>query len=298
MTPHTEPGGGGEARSATGEEARDGKAPRRRHASRNDYITLFLRLGAEGYDLPAISVDELLEHMPVRVTRGSFYNHFANTGDFYSAVIARWREETSSDAIEAAMSGAMRVVGDPSKRLQVLREWARGTAARDRAVRLWAARAGLKVIVRKGPWAAADVAKAAAAEDAKAAVDDADAAIIGYTRLTLRSLGYGNADAQAWASLMIGAFTGDLITDEEFRRLLRWLRRGAPQRRATGEVGVTAADDGALVLYGAGAGEGEQGAELARQFAAGQDRAAAGQDPDDDGGGPGRRGRRARAPSG
>jgi len=286
MTPRTNPGDREMAAAADGAAL----SQRRRNVSRDDYVAVMLRLAAEGHVPADVSLDDLLPHMPVEVTRGSFYFHFGTMGELYSAVLARWRAETGSAAIETMRDSAMRVVRDqPLQRLELLRAWARGTAARDRAIRRWADRAdgAGKAPPRGARAAAAEAARAAAAEEAKAAVDAADAAIIGDIHRALRDIGYGDDVAQVLALLLIGAFTSDSISDERFERLLRFLRSAAP-RRAGKDVAVADAGD-SVVLYGADADD-QDSAELAQQFAAGHSRQGS---P-----GQGRPARRKAAPSG
>jgi AcrR family transcriptional regulator len=220
--------------------------------SPGDYVTLVLDLAAQGHVPADLSLEELLRHMQaargITVTRGSFYYHFASMDSLHQAVLARWREATSDDAIETALrDSAMRVVHDPGERLLLLRAWSRATAARDQAIRRWAERPG------------------AAATAAAAAVAEADAAIIAYARQALRDLGYGRDDAQVLALLLTRAFTGDDITDEGFARLLGILRRAARQRPA--QVGVAAGTGGGMVLYETGDDADGRG-QAAQKFAA------------------------------
>ncbi len=244
----------------------------RPRVTRDDYVTLTLRLAAQGHVPADLSLDDLLSHM--KVTRGSFYYHFASMDELHREVLARWRRATSSDAIETAMrDSAMRVVRDPLERLQLLREWAQGTVARDRAIRRWAERTG------------------PAAEAAEAAVAEADGAVTAHARQALLDLGYGNDDAHVLALLITRAFTSEDITSEGFKRLLGILGRVVPQRAAGKDVGVAAGAGGELILYDPG-GDPEGRGELAQQFAADHE-------PGNAAGGPARRRpRRAPAPGG
>jgi hypothetical protein len=109
----------------------------------------------------------------------------------------------------------MRVIRDPLKRLELLQEWTRDTAARDRAIRQWPGWVGTGNPPPRGTRAAAaEAARAASAAEARAVVAKADAAIIGYTRSAVRALGYGADDAEVLALIFIPAFTSDSITDE------------------------------------------------------------------------------------
>jgi hypothetical protein len=267
MTADAKPAGSG-APAGAGQELSGDATRRRANASREAYVTVMLQLAAEGSVPADVSADDLLSHMPVEVTRGSFYHHFASMGELYGAVLAKWRQQTGSDALTAMQDSTMRVVRDPAQRLQLLREWTRGTAVRDRAIRRWADRADDPVRLPLGARAAAAAkAKAAAAREARRAVAAADAAIIGYTRSALRDLGYSDADAQVWAKVMATVFTSGDITDEEFGRLLQGLRGIAPRQAAGADVQVAAAD-GDLVLYDADQGDPEGSAAAARNFAA------------------------------
>lgn len=87
-----------------------------------------LALEADGHNaLKAQRLAQILE-----VTRGSFYWHFSDLGDFHAAVLARWRErmfeEIVADVTQAGRdplrSLLTRVLSEPSRLEIAVRSWA------------------------------------------------------------------------------------------------------------------------------------------------------------------------------
>lgn len=106
-------------------------APRRNRLTRKDWTDLGLQvLETEGFT--ALSAQSLAERLGV--SRGSFYWHFRDIGDFEAALIDRWRE-----LIFAALDRIFETVDTPIERFELLMR--RTLASRRRlelAFRAWA----------------------------------------------------------------------------------------------------------------------------------------------------------------
>jgi hypothetical protein len=91
----------------------------------------------EGKYPPEIVIKDLSAEL--RVTSGSFYQHFKNAQDWYAATTVEWgtaRRQRSSDVVHYG-----RQFRDPVERIKSYRAAAKTTAAPDRAMRTWAASA-------------------------------------------------------------------------------------------------------------------------------------------------------------
>jgi len=164
-----------------------------------DWIDFALKtLAREGAD--ALKADVLARKLGV--SRGSFYWHFAELGDFHARVIARWREI----ATEAIIAGLARY-GAPERRLAAL---LRAAFSRD---------AGLEVRMRA--WA--DTNKAAAR--ALAAVDRRRR---GYIERLLGEAGVARPRAATRAQLLYWAYLGAALG--------RGKLAGAPLARTVDEL--------------------------------------------------------------
>ncbi len=143
-----------------------------------------------------VLVDQGIDHVRVdvlasqlQVTRGSFYWHFRDREDLLRRVLQAWHEQATHQLTQrlsgAAAPGSPR---EPRAQLQDLislpfRGRAAQRAARiELAIRAWA---------RRDPMA-------------QAAVDEADAARIGYHQRVFRALGFAAAEARARAFLLYG----------------------------------------------------------------------------------------------
>ena len=164
-----------------------------------DWIDFALKtLAREGAD--ALKADVLARKLGV--SRGSFYWHFAELGDFHARVIARWREI----ATEAIIAGLARY-GAPERRLAAL---LRAAFSRD---------AGLEVRMRA--WA--DTNKAAAR-----ALATVDRRRRGYIERLLGEAGVARPHAATRAQLLYWAYLGAALG--------RGKLAGAPLARTVDEL--------------------------------------------------------------
>ena len=131
----------------------------------------------------ALKADPLARSLGV--SRGSFYWHFADVGDFRAAVLARWRS-VSTDAIIAALEGEAR----REERLStlMLRAFMRGDKL-ERAIRAWASQDS--------------AARKAAAE--------VDAARVDYISRLLVEAGASTRLARSRATFLYWAYLGRLM---------------------------------------------------------------------------------------
>lgn len=129
------------------------------------------------------------------VTRGSFYWHFADLGDFHSALLARWRERM----FEEIVADVMRVGSDPLRTL--LTRILSGPSRLEIAVRSWAL---------VNPQAAT-------------MVDDVDSRRVAFLEKLLHDIGCPSELAKLRAQLLNWAYLGFALSN---RRLDRAARQG------------------------------------------------------------------------
>ena len=149
-----------------------------------------------------VLVDEGIDHVRVDVlaqqlgvTRGSFYWHFRDREALLRAVLQRWRE-TATENLTARLE---RASTDPCEQLRdVISLPFRGRSA-TRAARI-------ELAIRA--WARRD-------ERARLAVDEADAARIGYIAQIFSSLGFSIAEARARAFLLYSYNLGEALMSSQ-----------------------------------------------------------------------------------
>ena len=148
-----------------------------RRLTPEDWIDFALvTLAREGFE--ALKADVLARKL--RVSRGSFYWHFADLAAFHAAVLKRWREIAAEQIIADVESDS----DDPLKAL--LR-------------RTFGARLDLERAVRN--WAAFDPA-------AQAAVRAIDRRRLDYIEALLQRRGFSGTTAQARAQILYWTFLG------------------------------------------------------------------------------------------
>lgn len=139
-------------------------------------------LAAEGPG--ALKAAPLAERLGV--SRGSFYWHFRDIGDFRAQLLGSWRERTTAQVI-----AALEAATDPAGRLRRLMRQALGVRRRlDRAVRAWAA------------------------EDAAVAalVAEVDAQRVDYIARLLKETGVAPADVAPRAAFLYWAYLGQALS--------------------------------------------------------------------------------------
>jgi AcrR family transcriptional regulator len=235
-------------------------------AGRADFASAMIALISEGRAAVTVTVADLCGLL--RVTRGSFYNHFpAGMTSLHDEVIALWLRGRLASLPESAVDA----VREPLDRLRMLRAAAEDNALADDAMRRWAV---------TEPRAAA-------------AVTEADRVVRGHLERALTDLGFTGPEPEALADLLAAALSaGGSATRASpgaWETVLGVLGRAAATapggelaREPAGvEVAPGAAPD-ELVLYltarGLGPGQKQQLRELAQDFAR-QQAAASSRDP-------------------
>ncbi len=145
-----------------------------------------------------VLVDQGIDHVRVdvlakslKVTRGSFYWHFRDREDLLRAVLQAWRAR-ATEQLTQRLEGAH---DDPREQLRdlislPLRGRSAVRAARiELAIRAWARRDAM----------------------ARAFVDEADAARIGYMAQVFSALGFGIAEARARAFMLYSHQLGESL---------------------------------------------------------------------------------------
>jgi AcrR family transcriptional regulator len=130
------------------------------------------------FGFAALKADTLANRL--RVSRGSFYWHFAHVSSYHAAILRRWREIALENII-AEIEGA----ADDRLETLLTRAFAAGSRM-ERAVRAWAT----------------------VDPQAKAAVEAVDAARIRYLRKLLEDRGVPSKDAGTRARIMNWAYLG------------------------------------------------------------------------------------------
>jgi AcrR family transcriptional regulator len=139
-----------------------------------------------------VLVDRGIDHVRVDVlahelgvTRGSFYWHFRDREDLLRRVLAAWRERATEQLTQRLRDAH---ASDPQAQVRdVISLPFRGRSARNAA--------RIELAIRA--WARRD-------ELARAAVDEADAARIGYHEQIFGALGFARGEAHARAFLLYG----------------------------------------------------------------------------------------------
>lgn len=197
--------------------------PRRRGATREDWIAAASRVFSQGR-APAdkdLTIDALGDSQGL--TRGSFYNHFSGVEDLYQALIKEWTD--SWDDL-ATRIGAIR---DPEDRLAQIAARATQAPQRDRAMRGWA-----------------ETHPAAAGK----AVANVDKVIAGHVAQAVADIGLTAADTAVVTNTIVACLStcspllrlpAD-VAMRDFRRLVSILRHGA--RSGSAGSGEVAADMG------------------------------------------------------
>jgi AcrR family transcriptional regulator len=157
--------------------------------SAQDWVDLGLKtLAKSGFT--ALKAEPLAKAM--RVSRGSFYWHFADIGAFHTAVLERWRE-VATEQIIAAVEAARG--GDKSKDpLAVLLKLTFGSKLMlEKAVRSWAAHDAR----------------------ARAALVAVDRRRLDYIEALLKQAGLAEDAARARAQILFWAFFGYALSDQQ-----------------------------------------------------------------------------------
>ena len=138
----------------------------------------------------ALKAEPLAKAM--RVSRGSFYWHFADIGAFHAAILKHWREVAAEQIIANLEAAA-----DNDNPLQLLlRQAFGGRLALEKAVRTWAT-------VDPG---------------AQAAVQAIDRRRLSYVEDMLRANGLSPEAARARAQILYWAFLGYAMSDKPLPR--------------------------------------------------------------------------------
>ncbi|WP_024515011.1 TetR/AcrR family transcriptional regulator [Bradyrhizobium sp. Tv2a-2] len=153
--------------------------------SAKDWLDAGLKaLAASGFT--ALKAEPLSKAL--KVSRGSFYWHFADLNAFHAAVLAHWRE-VAAERIIADLESAP--AGESPIRL-LLRRTFSGRLALERAVR---------------SWATSDA-------QARSAVQAIDRRRLDYVSMLLRDAGLPAEIAQARAQILYWAFIGYALSDK------------------------------------------------------------------------------------
>ena len=155
--------------------------------SAQDWVDLGLKtLAKSGFT--ALKAEPLAKAM--RVSRGSFYWHFADIGAYHAAVLARWREVATEQiitAVEAARGG------DKDPLAVLLKLTFASKHMLERAVRSWAANDAR----------------------ARAAVVAVDRRRLDYIEELLKQAGLAEDAARARAQILFWAFFGYALSDQQ-----------------------------------------------------------------------------------
>jgi AcrR family transcriptional regulator len=153
--------------------------------SAKDWLDAGLKaLAASGFT--ALKAEPLAKTL--KVSRGSFYWHFADLNAFHAAVLAHWRE-VAAERIIADLESAP--AGESPVRL-LLRRTFSGRLSLERAVR---------------SWATSDA-------QARTAVQSIDRRRLDYVAMLLRDTGLPAEIAQARAQILYWAFVGYALSDK------------------------------------------------------------------------------------
>ncbi|MFA1542458.1 TetR/AcrR family transcriptional regulator [Actinomadura monticuli] len=160
-------------------------APRTR-TSRRDWIEAayqeLARAGERGVTINALAAR-------LGVTKGSFYWHFTDRPELMRALLDRWAHERTDEMLTLALGST----ADPRERLRRIQALGREIGPVDRAMRLWAQHEPA----------------------AEKAVRHADQALLGHIAACLEGLGFGGADAELRALLMLRAWVGGYLMPGE-----------------------------------------------------------------------------------
>ncbi len=152
--------------------------------SAKDWLDAGLKaLAASGFT--ALKAEPLAKAL--KVSRGSFYWHFADLAAFHAAVLGHWREV----AAERIIADLESVPKDGSPLRLLLRRTFSGRLALEKAVRSWAT----------------------FDSQARAAVQAIDRRRLDYVELLLRKAGLPEELAQARAQILYWAFIGYALSD-------------------------------------------------------------------------------------
>lgn len=133
----------------------------------------------------ALKADKLAKSLGV--SRGSFYWHFANLADFHAAVLARWAELTTAQAIEQIDAQGE----TPVERLRIVIEFAtQDSTDLERAVRAWAM----------------------SNSTVRQAVAQVDASRLAYLQMNFEAFGLPAARAYARAHVAYFGYLGQMVT--------------------------------------------------------------------------------------
>lgn len=153
--------------------------------SASDWVAAGLKaLASRGFT--ALKAEPLAKAL--RVSRGSFYWHFADIAAFHAAILARWRE-VAAEQIIANIEAASR---DQDPLALLLRRVFGERLTLERAVRTWAS---------------VDPA-------ARAAVQAIDRRRLGYVEGLLAQSGLPSEQARARAQILYWAFLGFALSDQ------------------------------------------------------------------------------------
>jgi AcrR family transcriptional regulator len=157
---------------------------------REEWVEAARRMLAEG-GVEAVRVEVLARTL--RVTKGSFYWHFADRGDLLRALLAHWETERTEDVIEEAKKSGSNPAG------QLLALFEASAYADDR----------LEGAIRS--WATGDAAAAAA-------VERVDRRRLEHLIGLFEELGFQKEDARRRAYLGYLARLGSLVSGTEMRQ--------------------------------------------------------------------------------
>jgi AcrR family transcriptional regulator len=153
--------------------------------SANDWLDLGLNvLATQGFT--ALKAEPLAKALGV--SRGSFYWHFADIGDYHAAILKHWREVAAEQVI-----AGLEAASDHEDPVALLLRQA------------FTLRLTLEKAVRS--WATSDAA-------ARSAVQAIDRRRLGYVEELLRRKGFATEAAQARAQILYWAFVGYALSDK------------------------------------------------------------------------------------
>jgi hypothetical protein len=211
-------------------------AKKRMSNDRDEWIALGVRMLDSGR-VPA-GIGYVRAGAEIGVGKGSFVHHFpGGASEWHSAIIDAWKDDHG----RVRVAQAIELTGDPEEKLLRLRVAAERYAARDGAMRRWAAS-----VVDDKP-------KSCAAK-ADEAVKEADEAVFADVQAALLDMGLSDLEAEAEALVLapeVGCGWPRVPAGDsaKFRALLDVRLRAAKARQASSaEIVEVTGDDGEMLL--------------------------------------------------